>query len=107
MQSNDYVEARGAGWYVRNSRVALGPIVYAFRSGLSPEAISRECFPSLNLEQVYGALTYYLANRTEVDAFLCECERECDTMAKAQRGQVPTTFGRFTEVRREMGLIAS
>ena len=42
----------------------------AFRDGLSPEAIARECFPTMTLEQIYGAITFYLANRAELDAHL-------------------------------------
>jgi hypothetical protein len=38
--------------------------------GLSPETIATECFPTLTLEQVYGAITYYLANREMVNTYL-------------------------------------
>jgi len=70
MNPNQYVEQRGDGWYIRGSRVSVDSLIYAFRDGLSPEAIARECFPTLSLEQVYGAITFYLANRTELDAHL-------------------------------------
>lgn len=82
MKSTDYMEARGDGWYVRDSRVSLDSIIYSFREGLSPEAIARECFPTLSLEQVYGAITGYLANRAEFDAYLAGAK------AKAEREAV-------------------
>ena len=41
----------------------------AWKEGLSPEAI-RDDFPTLRLEQVYGAIAYYLANQIEIDSFL-------------------------------------
>jgi uncharacterized protein (DUF433 family) len=65
-----YVEQRDGGYYVAGTRVSLNSIVYRFLDGLSPETIASECFPTLTLEQVYGAITYYLAHRAEVDAYL-------------------------------------
>ena len=69
MKPNEYVEQCDGGWRVRGSRVSLDSIVFAFRDGLSPEAIARECFPTLRLEQVYGAIAFYLAHRGELDSF--------------------------------------
>jgi len=43
--------------------------VYAFLQGSSPESIAQS-FPVLSLEEVYGAMAYYLANQTEVDKYL-------------------------------------
>jgi len=54
---------------VANTRVMLDSIVAAFEQGHSPETI-RNQYPSLTLEQVYGAITYYLANRDEVLDYL-------------------------------------
>jgi hypothetical protein len=34
-----------------------------------------ESYPALSLEQVHGALAFYLANRAEVDAYLAEGQR--------------------------------
>ena len=60
---SQYVEQRGDAWYLRGSRVSVDSLIHAFHDGLSPEAIARECFSTLSLEQVYGAITFYLANR--------------------------------------------
>jgi uncharacterized protein (DUF433 family) len=54
----DYIAQRDGGFWVAGSRVSLDSIVYASRSGESPEAIQQE-FPSLSLEQVYGAVAFY------------------------------------------------
>ena len=45
MNPNSYVEQRDDGWHLRGSRVSVDSLIYAFRDGLSPEAIVRECFP--------------------------------------------------------------
>ena len=51
------------------TRVSLDSVVLAFQEGHSPESI-RQQYPALGLEAVYGAVTYYLANRREVDNYL-------------------------------------
>lgn len=42
--------------------------MYSFQRGLSPESIVQS-FPLLTLEQVYGAIAFYLANHSEIDAY--------------------------------------
>jgi uncharacterized protein (DUF433 family) len=54
---------------VGDTRVMLDSIVAAFQQGHSPETIQQQ-YPALNLEQVYGAITHYLAHRDEVQAYL-------------------------------------
>jgi uncharacterized protein (DUF433 family) len=54
---------------VADSRVMLDSVVASFAQGYLPETI-RQQYPSLSLEDVYGAITYYLANREEVNAYL-------------------------------------
>ncbi len=54
---------------VAKTRVMLDSVVVAFQQGHSPETIQQQ-YPSLTLEEVYGALTYYLAHRDEVDRYL-------------------------------------
>ena len=35
-----------------------------------------KCFQSLSLEQVYGGITYYLAHRDDLDAYLKQGTKE-------------------------------
>jgi uncharacterized protein (DUF433 family) len=67
MEHNEYVEQRNGGFHVAGTRVSLDSIVYSFNAGDSPQTI-RQNFSSLSLEQVYGAITFYLAHKREVDA---------------------------------------
>ncbi len=71
--SIEYVEQQGGAYRVKGTRVSLDSVVYAFRRGASPESIVSS-FPSLTLEQVYGAITYYLAHEQEIDEYLREGE---------------------------------
>lgn len=71
-----YIEQRDQGYWVFGSRVSLESVVFAFLDGLSPETIAAECFPVLTLEQVYGAITYYLSHREAIDSYLRQVETE-------------------------------
>jgi len=63
--------------------VSLDSIVYAFRSGESPETI-RENYPTLQLEQVYGAIAFYLGHQEEIDPYL---KAKQDAFEEARRSQ--------------------
>ena len=68
-----YVEKTGGTYRITGTRVSLDSVVFAFRDGLSPESI-RESFPVLSLEEVQGAITFYLAHQNEIDDYLAEGE---------------------------------
>jgi len=57
--AREYVERREGGYYLIGSRVSLESVVYEFLRGESPEGIV-QAFPSLSLEQVFGAILFYL-----------------------------------------------
>lgn len=67
--SEAYIEQHDGVLMIAGTRVSLDSIVYAFLDGQSAEAIA-QAFPVLTLEHVYGAITYYLAHRDEVDQYL-------------------------------------
>ncbi|QQS47734.1 MAG: DUF433 domain-containing protein [Acidobacteriota bacterium] len=74
----DYVTKIEGAYRIADSRVSLDSVVYAWRDGLSLESI-REYFPVLSLEEVYGAITFYLANQEEIDKYLSQSEAEFET----------------------------
>jgi uncharacterized protein (DUF433 family) len=63
--------APSGGWRITGTRVSLDSIVHAYWEGRLPEAIVAD-FPSLTLEQVHGAIAYYLRHQVTVDQFLSE-----------------------------------
>jgi uncharacterized protein (DUF433 family) len=99
-----YVEQRDGGYWVAGTRVSLDSLVYAFRRGASPETIRRS-FPVLTLEEVYGAIAFYLAHEPEVDVYLEESEREFETQTKEinarTRAAKPELFERLESTRRD------
>lgn len=54
---------------VGHTRVMFDSVVAAFQQGHSAETIAQQ-YPALTLEQIYGAITYYLANKAEADQYL-------------------------------------
>lgn len=92
--AHEYVERRNGGYYLMGSRVSLDSVVYEFLRGESPEGIV-QAFPSLSLEQVYGGITFYLANRSTIDAYLREGEVRFDELARASRGAHPLLYAKL------------
>jgi uncharacterized protein (DUF433 family) len=85
-----YVERRDGGYWIKGSRISLDSVVYAFKRGTSPETIKRN-FPLLTLEEIYGAITFYLANEKKIDAYLEETEKQFEEAEKARREQLHNT----------------
>jgi hypothetical protein len=44
-----------------------------------------ESYPALTLEQVHGALAFYLGNRKEIDAYLSEGQRAAESEQEQSR----------------------
>jgi len=95
----EYVEQRGGGYWVKGSRVSLDSIVYAFLAGQTAESIAQS-FPLLGLKQVYGAITFYLANREEIDSYLAKARADFESMKRASREADPTFYQKLADARR-------
>ena len=80
--AREYVENRDGGYYVIGSRVSLESVIFLFLDGASPETIVDE-FPTLSLEQVYGAITFYLGNKAEAEEDIAVRKREEDDFSSA------------------------
>jgi uncharacterized protein (DUF433 family) len=77
----DFVERRDDGFYLVRRRVPLDCVVREFREGQSAEAI-RSDFATLSLEQVYGAITFYLGHKGEVANDMAARERAEDAFSE-------------------------
>src|ERR1700683_3536627 len=78
----EYVRIVEGQYLVGGTRVSLDSLVYLFREGVSVESMV-DSYPALTLEQVHGALAFYLGKRKEIDAYLTEGQR----IAESQREQ--------------------
>jgi hypothetical protein len=97
--SKDFVERRDESFYVAGSRVPLAHLVREFQLGESPEAV-RSHYPALSLEQVYGAITFYLGNQEEVEADIAAREREEDSFT-ATHPTPPAVSDAFERMRQQ------
>lgn len=70
MQLEDYFDfAEPDLIRLKGHRIFLEHVVERWLRGQTPEQIVRE-LPTLELEEVYATITYYLHNRQTIDAYL-------------------------------------
>jgi uncharacterized protein (DUF433 family) len=99
--AKEYIERNGGGYYVAGTRVSLDSIVHAFLRGESPETICQN-FELLRLEEVYGAIAFYLANQADIDAYI-RCQDEKWAEGKRSADLLPANLReRLTRAREEL-----
>jgi uncharacterized protein (DUF433 family) len=98
--NKQYVEEKEDVYWVSGTRVSLDSIVYAFLEGQTAESITQS-FPVLTLEQVYGAITFYLANRSDIDAYLRREEEEFEALRQAWRTKDAMFYQKMADARRQ------
>jgi uncharacterized protein (DUF433 family) len=86
-----YIEQRNTGYWIEGTRISLDSVVYSFLNGESAESIAQN-FPLLSLEQVYGAIAFYLANQSLIDAYLEEGEAEFQQLQQSCREKSPLLY---------------
>ena len=96
--SESYVENRAGDYWVAGTRVSRDSVVYAYWEGHSPETIAQS-FSALSLEQVYGAIAYYLRHREAVDASIQKAEQKGEALRQELRRQVLAFSERLARVK--------
>ncbi len=91
---NSHVREEDGALRVGEADISLESVVLAFRDGFSPEAIQCQ-FPVLTLPEIYGAIAYYLENRTEVDRYLQSQARLWDDLQHEYEQDVPDVVQRL------------
>jgi uncharacterized protein (DUF433 family) len=99
--AKEYVERRDEAYWIAGTRVSLDSVVYAFLEGLSPESIV-DSFDTLTLEEVYGALAFYLGHRNEIDTYLKQSEAQFDELCRRARAANPLLYQKLDEARQRM-----
>lgn len=98
--AREYIEQREGAYRVIGTRVSLDSIVYAFLRGASPESIAQS-FPALTLEEVYGAIAFYLGHQDEIDAYLQREEQEFEALRQQSRHANPLLYQKLEEARQQ------
>jgi uncharacterized protein (DUF433 family) len=104
--NKSYVEKRDGNYWVTGTRVSLDSIVYAFLDGQTAESIAQS-FPVLTLEQVYGAIVFYLAHRNEIEAYLEKTEVNFEAMRNVSREKDPMFYQKLADTQRQMQMVRS
>jgi uncharacterized protein (DUF433 family) len=87
----EYIQLEGDVYRITGSRVSLDSIVYAFWNGETAETIAQS-FPVLTLEQVYGAITCYVARKEEIDRYLKLRRTDYDARRRAAHDADPMFY---------------
>ena len=95
----EYVQHENRVYRVAGTRVSLDSVVYGFLGGESPESIAQN-FPALSLEQVYGWIAYYLANRATICRYLENGKAEFDRLSKEARAADPILYKKLAQAKR-------
>ena len=82
--SKVYVTKIDDTYRLAGTRISLDSLIYLYREGISPEGMV-ESYPALTLEQVHGALAYYLANQKEIDQSLAQADAVAETQHQESR----------------------
>ncbi|HXU38858.1 MAG TPA: DUF433 domain-containing protein [Blastocatellia bacterium] len=104
--NSQYVGKHDGGYWVAGTRVSLDSIVYDFLDGMSPDTIA-ENLPVLTLEEVYGAIAFYLANRAEVDAYLREADAQFESFQNRMRTEYPRLNKKIEELQQQTQTVKS
>src|SRR5580658_9674579 len=94
----EYVRLIDGQYLVGETRVSLDSLVYLFREGMSAESMV-DSYPALTLEQVRGALAFYLANQNEIDAYLIEGHRAAESQHKQSKRSNAELIARLQRAR--------
>jgi uncharacterized protein (DUF433 family) len=96
---NEYVfQTPEGGWRVAGTRVSLDSVVHEYLQGRVPEAIVAN-FPSLTLEQVHGALAFYLKHRAAMDAYLAEQDAKWEELRRESEAKNGPLLARIRSYR--------
>lgn len=99
---SEYVTKLENGAYrIAGTRISLDSVVYAYNRGELPEQIVQS-FPILTLEQVHGAIAFYLSNREMIDEYLIKQEIEFEKKRQETRAKDPKFYARFAKLREEI-----
>src|SRR5437016_6182518 len=74
---------------IKGHRISLENVIEFFKEGMSPDRIQREMYPSLTLEEVNAAITYYLHNKEAVEAYIKRGDRIGDAYYQEWLQQEP------------------
>ena len=103
MQLEDYFDfQRPDDIRIKGTRVGIESILYEYiHREQTPEAIERK-FRTVNLEQVYATILYYLHNREAVEAYVADWLEWGHRMRKEQELNPPPWLLRLRQLKAQL-----
>jgi uncharacterized protein (DUF433 family) len=99
--SNEYVfTTPQGGMRIVGTRVSLDSVVHSYLQGNAPETIVDQ-FPALSLEQVNGAIAFYLTHRQEVDEYFVRQEELWERLRRESNQDADPVVKRLKALRAE------
>ena len=99
---HDYIERRDTGFYLVGTRVPIDRIVCEYRNGEDSETIQSH-YPTLSLEEINGAIAFYLSHSDEVEQVLDDRRRAEDAYT-ASHPNPPEVREKLERMRRHMAV---
>ncbi len=89
---------------LKGHRVGIDDVLYYYLEGYTPEEIAAN-LPSLSLEEIHATITYYLRNRSEMDAYLARLAEWREQRYREWAANPPPVVQRLRalKARREQG----
>jgi uncharacterized protein (DUF433 family) len=101
--TREYVQPDSSGALrVGQSRVMLDSVLAAWGQGHSPETI-RSQYPSLTLEEVYGAVAWSLAHPEQVESYLKQQDAVWDHWRRRSESEASPLRERLREAKLHAG----
>jgi uncharacterized protein (DUF433 family) len=85
---------------IKGHRIAIEHVIELFHQGYSAERI-RHSFPTLNLEEVYATITYYLHNKQQIDAYNEQGEKIAEAYYQEYLQQEPPVVKRLRAMKKQ------
>ena len=98
--TRDFIERRKTGFYIVGSRVPIDRIVWEYRNGEDSDGIQSH-YPTLSLDQVNGAIAFYLSHKDEVEQVMDERKHAEDSYS-AENPTPPEIKEKFERMRRQV-----
>ena len=86
---------------VKGTRVGIEAVMFAFKDGRTAEEIQMS-YPTLTLEQVYGAIAYCLRNRDLVEHYIKQLREEEDAAVEKEQQNPPEVVLRIRRFREQL-----
>jgi len=91
---------------IKGTRIGIETILGHYLAGIEPELIAA-WYPELSLEQIFATLTYYFANREQIDRYLAEGNAWFEAQWRQQHVAPPPVVERLRHLKREKQLTAA